>query len=347
MFVYALAKGVRLGYLDKKFKANIDKGYAGILKHFISENADGSINLEKTVRVSGLGGNPYRDGSYTYYLSEKIRQNDLKGVGPFIMASVEMDIAKENTLGKGKTVLLDYYFNNEYRKGFDGQNERYHYTLNDRRDSGFQLWGKTFSDFGATIKPLEATPSVENLKNANVYIIVDPDTKKETANPNFIQLNHVTTIKNWVKNGGTLILMANDTSNCEITHFNTLSKAFGVEFSNKCRNFVKNDTYPQGEFFLSGNHPIFKDVKRIFIKEISVLNLSGNAHAEVIAEENGSNANVNSGDCIMATVKYGKGKVFVVGDPWIYNEYIGGRKLPNEYENFKAAKYLAEWALKN
>ena len=155
MFVYALAKGVRKGYLDKKFTANIEKGYAGILKKFITENPDGSVNLEKTVRVSGLGGKPYRDGSYDYYISETFRQNDLKGVGPFIMASVEMEIAKENNLGKGKNVLLDYYFNNEYRKGFDGQNERFHYTLDDRRDSGFKLWGDIFNNFGANIQPLE------------------------------------------------------------------------------------------------------------------------------------------------------------------------------------------------
>ena len=53
------------------------------------------IHLEKTVLVGGLGGNPYRDGSYEYYLSEPLRQDDLKGVGPFIMASVEMEIADD------------------------------------------------------------------------------------------------------------------------------------------------------------------------------------------------------------------------------------------------------------
>jgi unsaturated rhamnogalacturonyl hydrolase len=50
-------------------------------------------------------------------------------------------------------------------------------------------------------------------------------------------------------------------------------------------------------------------------------------------------------DIIMATSTGGKGTVFVLGDPWIYNEYVNGRKLPAEYENFKAAKNLAEWLL--
>ena len=52
------------------------------------------------------------------------------------------------------------------------------------------------------------------------------------------------------------------------------------------------------------------------------------------------------GDVIMATAKYGKGTVFAVGDPWIYNEYLDGRKIPAEYENFSAAGELVQWLLK-
>lgn len=52
------------------------------------------------------------------------------------------------------------------------------------------------------------------------------------------------------------------------------------------------------------------------------------------------------GDVIMATAKYGKGAVFAVGDPWLYNEYLDGRKIPVEYENFSAANELVMWLLK-
>ncbi len=59
------------------------------------------------------------------------------------------------------------------------------------------------------------------------------------------------------------------------------------------------------------------------------------------------NANaVKDGDVIIATAKYGKGTVFAVGDPWLYNEYVDGRKLPSEYENYKAAEDLVKWLLK-
>jgi len=89
MFTYAILKGVRKGYLDKKYLANAHMAYQGLIKNFITENEDGTINLTRVCSVAGLGGNPYRDGSYEYYINEKIRDNDPKGVAPFIMASLE------------------------------------------------------------------------------------------------------------------------------------------------------------------------------------------------------------------------------------------------------------------
>lgn len=93
MFVYALAKGVRQGYLPASYLAVARKGYQGILTRFIETATGGGVNLNGTVSVAGLGGNPYRDGSYEYYLSEKVVTNDPKGVGAFLLASVEMETA--------------------------------------------------------------------------------------------------------------------------------------------------------------------------------------------------------------------------------------------------------------
>ncbi|MCC2547482.1 glycoside hydrolase family 88 protein [Hymenobacter sp. BT175] len=93
MFVYFLQKGVRMGYLDKKYAATARKGYDGIVRQFVQTEPDGGLALTGTVSVGGLGGTPYRDGSYAYYLSEPLQKNDFKGVGPFIMASIEMEMA--------------------------------------------------------------------------------------------------------------------------------------------------------------------------------------------------------------------------------------------------------------
>ena len=93
MFVYALAKGVRKDYLPANYRQVAEKGYRGILKEFVKTDANGQLNLEGTVSVAGLGGNPYRDGSYEYYLSEKVVTNDPKGIGALLLAATEMETA--------------------------------------------------------------------------------------------------------------------------------------------------------------------------------------------------------------------------------------------------------------
>jgi unsaturated rhamnogalacturonyl hydrolase len=93
MFVYALAKGVRLGYLDPSYLQPARRGYQGILNQFIEVDERGWVNLHSICSVGGLGGTPYRDGSFEYYISEPIISNDYKGFGPFIMASAEIERA--------------------------------------------------------------------------------------------------------------------------------------------------------------------------------------------------------------------------------------------------------------
>jgi unsaturated rhamnogalacturonyl hydrolase len=95
MFVYALAKGVRSGYIDARYRDNALRGYAGILKEFIEVDTSNLVNLNRICTVAGLGGNPYRDGSYDYYVHTTIASNDPKGVGPFILASLEMEAMKK------------------------------------------------------------------------------------------------------------------------------------------------------------------------------------------------------------------------------------------------------------
>lgn len=335
MFVYALAKGVRMGYLPATYLASAKKGYAGILKEFVEEEANGTLSLNKTVSVGGLGGSPYRDGTYEYYLSEPIRKNDLKGVGPFIFASVEMEIAEENNLGKGKVVATDYYFNREFRKDHNGNQEQFHYTWEDRQHPGFWFWGTIFRDLGAKTTSITAAPTAANLKDVNVYIIVDPDTKKETPAPNFVQDADIKAISTWVKAGGTLVLMSNDTSNCEHPHFNRLAKEFGLQFLPKNVNMVQGQQWEQGRVDIPAGNAVFKNTRVVYIKELSPLEVKAPAQALV----------TQKGDVIMAVSKVGKGTVFAVGDPWLYNEYTDGRRIPMTYENFSAAKDLAKWLL--
>jgi unsaturated rhamnogalacturonyl hydrolase len=336
MFVYALAKGVRLGYLDKKYAAVARKGYEGIVKTFVATE-NGALAFNGTVSVGGLGGNPYRDGSYQYYLSEPLRKNDLKGVGPFILASTEMEIAQENALGQGKTVGLDYYFNHEMRKNaFTGQPEQWHYTWEERTHGGFWLWGTQLRELGARTVPVPTAPTATSLKGLNVYVIVDPDSKKESPQPNYISAADGKAVADWVRAGGTLVLLANDTANCEIKHFNTLAKNFGIQFTDQSVNMVQGSQFEQGRVDLASGAAVFKQAKTAYIKELSVLALQAPAQPLV----------TNNGKVIMATATLGKGRVFALGDPWLYNEYTDGRKIPAVYENFQAGKDLGRWLLK-
>jgi unsaturated rhamnogalacturonyl hydrolase len=336
MFVYAIARGVREGYLPERHMKIAVRGWEGIKKEFIETNAEGDTDWHGTVSVSGLGGKPYRDGSYEYYMSEKIRINDAKGIGPAIKAAIEMEAYERGWPGRGKTVMLDDYFNHEVRKSkLTGRDEVWHYKWDERPDAGFYAWGQIFKSFGARTETLSAKPTSASLRVADVYIIVDPDTAKETASPNFVEPQHVNAIADWVKAGGVLVLMGNDAQNAELDKFNTLASAFGIQF-NKDRKFeVLNNDYKMGGVEIAPGNEVFKTARRVFVKEVSTLSLFGKAKAVVSA----------NGDNIMAAAKHGRGTIFVIGDPWLYNEYVDGRRLPLEFENFKAAQDLSLWLI--
>ncbi|MEO5685306.1 MAG: glycoside hydrolase family 88 protein [Chitinophagaceae bacterium] len=335
MFVFAIAKAVRMGYLPAAKITIAKKGYAGIVKEFIKEE-NGKTNLYGTVKVSGLGGNPYRDGSFEYYMSEPVIVNDPKGVGAFILASNEMEMLPTQSLGSGKSVVLDYYFNNEYKKDAFGKMERFHYTWEDDANSGYSMLGSIFRQYGAKTARLTQAPTAALLKNASVYIIVDPDTEKETAKPNYMTEQSAQVIADWVKAGGVLLLMTNDSGNAEFTNFNRLPEKFGLHFNENSINHVDGNQFEMGTQYITSTDAIFKTARRVYIKELATLNIKDPATAHY---------KNTAGDAIMGVSKKGTGTVFAVGDPWFYNEYVDGRKLPAEFNNYQAATDLVKWLL--
>ena len=79
---------------------------------------------------------------------------------------------------------------------------------------------------------------------------------------------------------------------------------------------------------------IFKSSKKIYIKEYSSQSITT---AKPVFTDGGI--------IVMSVAKVGKGAVFAVGDPWVYNEYTDGRKLPADYDNYKAAEDIVKWAI--
>jgi len=90
MFMYCYAKSVNKGYLPKEYLKIAEKAFEGLTTQLIRVDEDGTLNLTQCCSVGGLGGRPYRDGSFEYYMSEKIRENDSKATGPFIMGCLEL-----------------------------------------------------------------------------------------------------------------------------------------------------------------------------------------------------------------------------------------------------------------
>ncbi|WP_159520402.1 glycoside hydrolase family 88/105 protein [Sunxiuqinia indica] len=91
MFTYSIAKGAKNGYLDESYLDVANDCFDDMVNVFITEDEDGYIKMQNICGGAGLGGNPYRDGSFEYYVTEDIVVNDCKGVAPFIDAAIELD----------------------------------------------------------------------------------------------------------------------------------------------------------------------------------------------------------------------------------------------------------------
>jgi len=335
MISRVLFKAVKKGYIDESYLLNAKKAYAGIVQNFVKDT-NGFIELANTVSVSGLGGTPYRDGSLDYYFKEPIVVNDPKGFGSFLQAANQAHVFEKTTIKSHPIVTLDTYFNNEFKKDAKGNDYRWHYAWEEVSNSGNSCWGQQFIDNGASLRSLSMAPSADNLKGSQVYIIIDADHVKDNPHPNYMNEKEANVIVDWVKQGGTLLVMTNDSANTDLTHINILLGKFGISSTNQSVNMVKGNAFEMGNVYPEKENGVFDTNLKLHLKEVSALTVK--SPASVVA----SNGSVP----VIAKANMGKGKVMVVGDPWLYNEYVDGRKLPKQYQNFEAAQQLVKWLLK-
>lgn len=236
-------------------------------------------------------------------------------------------IFSQNINGQA-VVGLDNWFNRETNAK---TGKPFHYLWTDTEWSGYSRWGQIFESRGASLTTIEK-PLAAVLSGLDIYIIVDPDTTTESKTPNYIMADDIKAIKKWVKKGGVLAILANDAPNCEFTNLNKLVRNFGMSFNHVTLHPVTGTNFEMGACTNLPEHPLFKDVSKIYIKEVSDINLAGKAVP--VLKENGK--------VLIAEAKYGKGYVFAIGDPWIYNEYIDHDRLPESFENRKAAENLSD-----
>jgi unsaturated rhamnogalacturonyl hydrolase len=334
MFTYALAKGVRLGYLPRAYEQNAERGWRGIQTHFVQTAADGSVTLTGTVKAIGLGGAEPRDGSYSYYVSSPVVSDDPKGVGAFLLAASEMETSGA-TSGLGETVLLDAWYNSQTRTNAAGQTELFHYKWDDFANSGFSLFGHMWRSRGVATKTLTTAPTAEKLRDAQFYIIASPDNPSKTPNPHYMTAEDADQIAQWVRGGGVLLIMENDPDNADIPHMDLLADKFGLHFNNVLVHHVIDDNFAMGRIDLTVVPAPLQRPHVLYMKDTCSLTLSNNA-VPVLRY---------NGDLLMAMTTYGKGMVFAVTDPWLYNEYTDGRKLPADYDNFAAGNELVQWLM--
>lgn len=237
------------------------------------------------------------------------------------------------------SVLLDGYFNKEFKKNDQGELVRFHYTWEDTAQSGYSRLGHIFKQNGFGLKSLQTAPGKTNLKSASIYLIVDPDTDKETTVPNFFNDDDINNITSFVREGGVLVIMANDSGNVELNHLNKLTESFGIHLNGDSKSKVYNDKYEMAAFYLPENDPVFSTARKVYLKEVSSLKLSGNATPLL--------KHHSEGYVVGAKAPIGRGMVIVIGDPWFYNEYLNGRLgYSNGWDNEKAAIDFVKWLKK-
>lgn len=263
---------------------------------------------------------------------------ELDGTGALLLAATEADLAPTATLARGKVVLMDAWYNSQQRKNADGQMESFHYKWNDYADSGYSLVGHLFRSFGAKTDTLYTVPTIKNLKDASVYILVSPDIPIKNPNPHYMNDQEAAAVAEWVKQGGVLVMMENDPPNADLDHLNLLADRFGIHFDNVLHHHILGDHVEDGAMPITPGGPLFHQPHTIYMKDTCAISLKAPAVALFR----------DRGDVVMAAAKYGRGTVFATVDPWLYNEYTDGRKNPkiySQFDNFAAGRELVHWLL--
>ena len=336
MFTYALAKGVRRGYLPPSYLQNAERAWQGILKQFVKTDADGKLTLTGTVKAIGLGAGAGNDGSYEYYTTQEVVSNDPKGVGAFLMAATEIESAQTAKLGGGKTVLLDAWYNSQTRKNAAGQTVLYHYKWDDYANSGYSIFGHMLREYGLKTETLTHAPTLADLNKTNIYLIVSPDNAQWNKNLHYMNEADATVIADWVRKGGMLVIMQNDPTHADIEHMNILADKFGMHFNNVQLNAETGNHFEMARIDAPADGQVFHSPHVLFMKEICTISPKPPSAAVWTWK----------GNVLLAEATYGKGVVVGLVDPWLYNEYTDGRKLPPPYDNFAGGKEYILWLLK-
>jgi unsaturated rhamnogalacturonyl hydrolase len=247
-----------------------------------------------------------------------------------------MENARNALFGRGRNVVVDAWFNSQMRADATGKQVYFHYKWNDRTNDGFSLLGSIFRSFGATTGTLYTAPTTANLRNAQIYIVVSPDIPVKNPHPHYIQAEDGDQIAAWVHSGGVLVLLANDPANTDLDGLNRIADHFGIHFNSVLLNHVVGNAFEEGRIPVAAGGPIFHHAHTLYMKDTCSISVASPA-VSVLSE---------NGKTLMAVAHYGKGTVYANVDPWLYNEYTDGHKLPATYDNYAGGVELVRWLLR-
>jgi unsaturated rhamnogalacturonyl hydrolase len=298
LYIYAFLKGVRYGYLSARYSTAAQRAWDNLQKDSDEANIKGAL----------------------------------------LLAATEIDLAPTATRAHGQNIVVDAWFNSQQRKNAAGQMEYFHYKWSDFSDSGYSLLGHMFQGYGMSTDTLYSAPTKENLRKAQIYLIVSPDIPVKNPNPHYMTDHDAEEIASWVHDGGVLILMENDPPNADITHLNLLADRFGIHFNDVLSHHILGEQVENGTIAVRPDGRLFHQAHTLYMKDTCSISLRGTASALLS----------DRGDVVMATAKYGRGTVFAAVDPWVYNEYTDGRKdaqIYGRFDNFAGGRELVRWLL--
>lgn len=216
----------------------------------------------------------------------------------------------------GNGAFANPFYNEKARKtvavdGWHNREPEPHYRWDGTYQGGFSGLGKMLNGLGAETRTVNEPFSAKSLAGLDLLIVVDPDTPKETANPNLIGDAEIDAADAWVRHGGTLVLLNNDPGHAEFPRMNALAKRFGIEFEERKHADASGNakltltTPAGGGWFTPG--------LKFYGVDLAPLKVTA-AGAETLLAEGSA--------VMMAAVRVGKGQVIALGDPWVYNEYL-------------------------
>ena len=258
----------------------------------------------------------------------------VQDTGARLLAESEAQQVSTQSIGQGKTVTVDAWFNAETRTTAAGNKELFAYKWEDSTDTGLSFFGHGLERYGVQLDSLRVAPTAASLSSSQIYLLAAPVTAGSPSGSHSLSRADSDALEAWVKDGGVLLLIADATHNRDVTKLNSLSERFGMHFSATTQASANGAS--QGLIQIPADSGVFSKTYQVQMKDACTLTLGPLAHPVL---KDGT-------DTLIAVSSVGRGTVVAVTSPWLANASMDGRTTQPTFNNFPAAVDLAGWLLK-